>query len=404
MKKAVPFIIGAVVLLLLIVMILGTNGGRPPRRFDHRITMSQHDKIPYGAKVAYDLLPSLFSSATVRTEKAAPAFWDSVDLSESNQAVILLADYFEASRDELTTLADFVDRGNYVFIIGHAATYDASSFFNLAFNADYSSSSSTGASDSLWVRLEKPAFANNNLFVYPGYRYSGNITVNDSTKAEVLGRNENGIINFVRLNKGRGSFFLHSAPLAFSNYFLLHKQNVAYCEQALSVLPKDLRTVVWNEYYLQKPADNKEPNWLGALFAYPSFKWGLLLATGTLLLYLLLGMRRLQRKVLPHQKPINDSLDFVKTLGRLYYDKKDNKNLAEKMATYFLDHVRNRYKLAIHTLDDAFVQTLHYKSGYPAEETKAIVEAIHSVRMTNFVNDAQLSAFHKQLEAFYQNT
>ncbi len=403
MKKALPFLIGGVVVLLLVLLMFSSGATRPARRFDTRITLRQRDKIPYGTKVAYQLLPSLFPTASVRTEITAPAYWDSVDASRSNQAVMLMADEFDPGREELTALADFVERGNYVFIIAHSTSYDVSKYFNLSFNADYSASAN-GSSDSMWLRLEKPAFANTAFYVYPGYRYNGTITVNDSMQAAVLGRNENSMINFVQLNKGRGSFFLHSAPLAFSNFFILHKGNSAYYSAALSVLPKNLRTIVWNEYYLQKPSEGGEPNWLGALFSYPAFKWGLLLAAGALLLYLLLGMRRRQRKIPPHPKPVNDSLDFVKTLGRLYYDKSDHKNLAEKMATYFLDHVRSRYKLPIHTLDENFVQALHFKTGYPLAEAKAIVDSIHGIRTAAVVSDAQLTAFHKQLEAFYQNT
>lgn len=405
MKKALPFVIGAAVLGLLIVLVVASGATRPPKRFDHRISLRQRDKIPYGVRVAYELLPSIFPDAAIKTEKTAPAFWDSADLSGRRQVVILTANKFEADREELATLADFVERGNYVFIIAYSASLDATSFFNLAsFNIDYSSSGAGGASDSVLVRLDSAAFWRNAFYVYPGYRYNGTIAVKESTQAAVLGRNENGRINFIQMNKGSGSFFLHSAPLAFSNYFILHNNNVAYYEAALSVLPKDVRTVVWNEYYLQKRAEENEPNWLGALFSYPSFKWGLLLAAGTLVLYLLLGMRRRQRKIPPHEKPVNDSLDFVKTLGRLYYDGRDHKNLAQKMATYFLDHIRNRYRLPVHTLDEAFVRALHFKSGYSEGELEKIVHTIQYLQTVPFIPENELVAFHKQLEAFYQNT
>ena len=405
MKKVAPFAIGAVLLALLVLMVMGSGATRPPRRFDNRITMRPKDAIPYGAKVAYGLLPSLFPSAKVKTEKTAPPFWDSVDAAGSKQAVIMVADYFEPSREQLNDMADFVARGNYVYIISQAASYDACSFFNLtSFNADYSSSSTTGASDSLWVRLEKPAFTNNRYFIYPGYRYNGTITVNDSTQAAVLGRNENGMINFVQLNKGGGSFFLHSAPLVFSNYFILHKDNAGYYNAALSVMPKDLHTIVWNEYYLQKPQNNNEPNWLGALLSYPPFRYAFLTGLATLLLYLLLNMRRRQRKVPPHPKPVNDSLDFVKTLGRLYYDKRDHQNLAQKMGTYFLDHVRQSYHLPTHTLDEAFVKALHDKSGYPESEIENIVRVVQYLPTVPFIPESELVSFHKQLDAFYQTT
>ena len=75
-------------------------------------------------------------------------------------------------------------------------------------------------------------------------------------------------------------------------------------------------------------------------------KWAALLtAIFALLLYVVLEMRRKQRTIPVMTKPKNDSLEFVKTIGRLYHDKGDHKNLCRKMSAYFLEHVRNRYKL-----------------------------------------------------------
>jgi hypothetical protein len=336
-------------------------------------------------------------------EVAAPGDWDSLSSVEDNQAVILVADYFDADIEELDRLTEFVERGNYVFVIARTAANDVETYFGFS-STIIGSYNGDDASDSLHVNLVSPAFSKTPNFTYPGKKHEGAIYVNDTTRAAVLGRNENGQANFVQFNKGRGSFFFHAAPLAFSNYFILHKANAAYYEQAVSVLPKDLQTIVWDEYFLRKQSDKKEPNWLGALLSFPSFKWGLLVGAATLALAILLGMRRRQRMIPPHQSPKNDSLDFVKTLGRLYYDRKDHKNLAVKMATYFLEHLRSRYKLPTHTLDEAFVQALHFKSGFPEAETKQIIDTIHHIKTTPIISETELAAFHRQLEAFYQNT
>jgi hypothetical protein len=106
----------------------------------------------------------------------------------------------------------------------------------------------------------------------------------------------------------------------------------------------------------------------------------------------------------PHEKPTNDSLDFVKTLGRLYYDRRDHKNLAGKMGAYFLEHVRSTYKIITHTLDDDFIQSLHVKSGYPQPEIKKIVTKIEQFSEWPNISEERLADFHKSLELFYQNT
>jgi hypothetical protein len=97
-------------------------------------------------------------------------------------------------------------------------------------------------------------------------------------------------------------------------------------------------------------------------------------------------------------------MDFVKTIGRLYFDKGDHKNLAKKMGAYFLEHIRAHYKLPTHTIDEDFINAVHHKSGYAVEEIRRIVRFIQFVDTAPAISENQLSEFHKELELFYQNT
>ncbi|HZH65047.1 MAG TPA: DUF4350 domain-containing protein [Flavisolibacter sp.] len=401
MKKLFPYIIG-VVLLMLLAVIVASNTTKPLRRMDERITLRQQDKIPYGTSAARELLSSLFPYAVPQYDAMAPGDWDSINMDSPNQAVILIADYLDADNEELKSLSDFVSKGNYVFIIARSASDDLSNYFGINLRSDYNSPST----DSLKIRLEQPAYNTVSYYTYPGKKYEGSFFAIDTSHSFILGTNWAGFPNFIQLNKGQGSVFIHASPLAFSNYFVLHKSNVQYYQKAFSVLPKNVSTILWNEYYLRKPynPDKENPNWLGALLSYASFKWALLVAAFTLVLFVLLGMRRRQRLIPVHQKPTNDSLDFVKTLGRLYYDRKDHKNLATKMASYFLEHVRSTYKLPTHTLNDDFSKMLHFKSGYAEEEIRKIIASIEAVKVQSTLSDSQLFHFHNQLNLFYQNT
>jgi hypothetical protein len=121
-------------------------------------------------------------------------------------------------------------------------------------------------------------------------------------------------------------------------------------------------------------------------------------------LYVLIEMRRKQRYIPVVAKPRNDSLDFVKTIGRLYFDKGDHMNLCRKMAAYFLEHVRAKYKLPTGTLNEDFIRKLQYKSGVPEAEVSAIVLFIQHLETAPGISHKELSNFHHQLEAFYNKT
>lgn len=406
MKKLLPY--GLIILMILVLGgLLLTSSRERPRKMDERISLRQKDKIPYGFYAARQLVPSLFPGAAFYTDKRPPGYWDSLSVSEPGQAVVLVASTMNADKRELHDLLDFAKEGNHVFIITKYLSYEANNFFGFSTGDIYSEDGlQVEADDSLNVKLSSPRFNDTLTYSYPGRRHATFYSNWDKDKAVVLGSNGSGYPNFVQFRAGKGSVFIHTAPLAFSNYFVLHKNNIRYLEQAFSVLPPDIKKIVWSDYYLTKPGPQpeKQPSMLHVLFRYPAFKWAFLTAIFALLLYVAMEMRRKQRVIPVIKSPRNDSLDFVQTIGRLYYDRKDHTDLARKMSVYFLDHVRSQYKLPTHTLDETFVHALHAKSGYGMDGIRAILQTITHVNTAKTITDAELTQFHNQLESFYQNT
>ena len=120
-----------------------------------------------------------------------------------------------------------------------------------------------------------------------------------------------------------------------------------------------------------------------------------------LLIYLFESKRR--QRIIPVSKPNkNSSLDFVKTVGRLYYQYHDNKNLGQKMTAHLFDHIRTRYNLSTTVLDENFVNQLAYKSGYDKEKVHQMVYRAKMINDFPEISDHDLSEFHKQTEAFYK--
>ena len=219
-------------------------------------------------------------------------------------------------------------------------------------------------------------------------------------------------INFIKLTAGKGNVFVHHAPLAFSNYFLLHKNNMSYYETAMSFVSNNKKRVVWDEYYTFKKnihnynrpdSDGDKKGFMSVLFQYPGLKWAFISALLLLLLFVLIEMRRKQRYIPVFKKPVNESLEFVKTIGRLYFDRGDHKNLCLKMRAYFLEHIRNRYKLATGNMNEQFIKTLQFKTGYPEDELRSIVGFISQIENTA-ITEQQLKVFHLKLEEFYKRT
>jgi len=375
------------------------------RRLDDRVTFRRADKIPYGTFVAFRNLVHVFPKADFFVNRSEPGFWDSLSTYDTDQVLLVIAGRFTATEKEMNEIIDFVRNGNDAFI--------STRYFSAA--ADRVLGCNTSAFDltlfvepdldtGMRIRLRQPPFSGKNNYRYPGKKFNSYFTSFDTTTTEVLGYDESGYPNFVRLRVGAGRLYVHLEPLAFTNYFLLHGDNISYYEKALSMLNPGAKRVVWDEYFLYKPSYQRErkPNWLSVLFRYPGLKAALLTALFTLVLYTLLEMRRKQRIIPVIARPRNDSIDFVKTIGRLYYDKGDHRNLARKMTSYFLEHVRNRYHLSTVKLDEEFIQNLRVKTRCREEELRSIVSFIKYLEETPAISQTELTDFYKQLEAFYQ--
>jgi hypothetical protein len=392
-------------------MLIFTGDNETKRVLDERISFRKKDKIPYGMYVAYESLKYLFPGAAVLSEAREPGNWDSLSNYDGDQALIIISPMFYADEFEMKKLIRFAERGNDVFISTTVVSEDVKTIMNcgISYVNVYEAASGEEKTDTLKVALAKPPFTRNRQYLYPGKKFDTYFFRIDTAVTTVLGTGRNaGDTNFIHLKAGQGNVYFHLAPMAFCNYFLLRDKNMNYYEDILSVISPGTKKIVWDEYYLQKryphpsSSDRDRPKgWLSALFSYPALKWALLTAIFTLLLYVLLEMRRKQRNIPVIVKPRNDSLDFVKTIGRLYYDKGDHKNLCRKMSAYFLEHVRNRYKLPTNELNEEFIKNLQFKTGAEETEIRAIVFFVKDMETAPAITDHQLAYFHKQLESFY---
>lgn len=215
---------------------------------------------------------------------------------------------------------------------------------------------------------------------------------------QVLGMSETGP-DFIRYRIGNGHLTLHAAPLVLSNYFLLQGRNKDYLSYIWKTVPEDIETIYWHDYY-KRSAESSD---LGVMFRYPATRWALLLALLTLFLFVLFEAKRRQR-IIPIVPPLeNSSVSFVETVGRLYYNKGNHLNLAEKMVQHFLEYVRSNYFLNTNQIDDHFIYQLSVKSGQPEALVRSTAELIHEVRLRSVaVDESYLYHLHNTLQNFYK--
>ncbi len=364
------------------------------KRIDRRITLKRRDKLPYGTKVAYDGLSYLFPNSTISTNNKPLSALSSGD---GKKAYLIIVGAMDPSPADINSLLDFVGGGNHVFV--SARRYGDSLLHTLGVKASYGYLSD-GPMDSLRLSVVQPVTGDSLNFAYPGDSFDGWVNDFDHQYTTVLGRDHLGRPDFIRFSyKGGGTLYLHFAPLAFSNFFLLHKQNFGYYQDALSYLPATVEEVVWDDYFTVPHRNWSALDYILYNGGLASAFWLLLLLF--LLIYLFESKRR--QRPIPVIAPLqNTSLDFVRTIGRLYFQRRDNLNLAGKMVMHFQDLVRTRYNVAASALDEDLASRLALRTGYEREELSRLIGYMRALPSKAYVPDDELMDFHRQLEAFYK--
>lgn len=387
------------------------------KRLNERVTLWRNDKIPYGTYYAHENLSRIFPEASIVINKTSPDpdhksnlrdIFGQYDENKGKTCYVIIANEVMPDEKEIEGLFGMVGKGAKVFI--SSSTIDE----NLLDSLQLKASLFTGfynSHDSLTVRVNDPVSLQESSYSYPGKAFDNYFSYVDSSITTVLGKDEEGRANFVKISyESGGAFYIHLAPMSLTNFFLLHKNNKSYYDQVLSWLPNNIEVVRWDDYFRNSTRGNGKNNG-DTKGAFPVMRWLLsqqalawawwLLLLLLLLIYLFESKRK--QRIIPVIQPLrNASLDFVKTIGRMYFQRKDNKDLAHKMAAHFLGYVRNRYNIRTGVMDEDFVKRLAYKSGYDQQAVQALVYDLQYAQDSPQVSDHALLELNHKLETFYQ--
>jgi hypothetical protein len=364
----------------------------------------RHDNtLPFGGYTAHRLISAMYPSRPVSLVK------ENIEDTRRNSydtgaLYISVSKSLYTSEEDVTAIKNYVRAGNNMLLA--ANEFDKNLLDELGFGTFTNTRLQALLNvekEQTVVRLEPSRFGEGMEYGYFFRPFENYFSGLSSSESAVLGRNKAGKPNFVVFFIGSGRLFLHCEPRAFSNYFLLQKSNYRYLQQVLAYCKPMPEKVIWNNYY-NSIGGPRSKGKSGSMFdgLKGGLLWAFWLALGLMALYLLNGSKRRQR-IIPVQKPNeNTTVAFAETVGLLYLQKKDNKNIAEKMITYFNEFVRNQYFLNTHQANSDFVTTLSRKSGVPHDKVESLYRTIAHTQQSNDIDDYQLLSLNQQIQNFYK--
>ena len=366
-----------------------------PKPIDWTVTLSKGDKNPYGGYIVFNQLKDLFPSASIQSYRL-PVYNQLNNYVASHTAYAIISPSFNPSKNDWEEMKNYVRKGNYVLLA-------ASNFNKLVLESlrlKTFTSLSIALKDSTAVNFVNPALKSKEDYVFRKNTIDEYFSSFDTSVTKVLAINTDGRANFIKVGLGKGAFLVHAAPICFSNYFMLFRNNAEYTAKALSYLPADITTLYWDEYYKLGAGGPKTP--LRFFLANDYLSWALWLSIIGLVVYILFEMKRRQR-VIPIITPLkNSTLHFIETVSSVYYNQKDNASIASKKVAFFLDFVRQRFHLQTQALDENFEMQLARKSGVDKEEVTSIVSLLREIDYGYAVSDGLLLRLNQQIDNFYK--
>lgn len=406
-----------------LIFLFNSNGTRYYTWNEH---YKEQNKAPYGLMVVFKMLKAQgkggdFKLLTKKLKQTLPTH-----PSRKSSYVFIGAGHYLDSTDSQTLLR-FVANGNDAFIATQVLPYKLIEKLDAVHcseenwdNLNYYQDSVVNA-NFLHPSLHQRGgfyFKYRNIKaekLYDWHFFDKSAFCNSPLGLVALGKINNTKVNFVRIQHGRGSFYLHSNPIFFTNLFLIKKPGKAYAERAFAQLNKG--PIYWDCYNkLNRAAaermndrgrgnprrDFNRPNPLSYILSQAPLAWAWYTLLATTLLYFLFRIKRRQRiiSVLPTNK--NNSLAFIRTIGRLYFLQNSHRQLALQMMKLFLQFVRDRYKLQTRDLHEDFMHQLNLRSEVGLEKIKNILELHSKIEYAPEIQEKALVDFHQQIEYFYK--
>ena len=401
MKIKFIYIISFLAVTVLLFSCFNSNSIKMPPLKE---TYSKKDKNPFGAAIAFRQIEAMYAGRVItEIKKDFTDTWENI--SDTGALYICLAPELFVTEEDVEAMMDFVQAGNSLFI--SAGSIDQLLLDEAGCSQVYSSpmlDKLMGVMDNTVLKSKIQPESDYQYYYYPFQNYFSDI---DSSKTRVLGYNDKNKPNSIVIFKGNGKLYLQCEPRAYSNYFLLKDSNYQYLNNTLAYTETMPQHVYWDDYYHNlKNSKNSDRDFstFSEIMKHPPLKAAFWLATILLFLYILYSGKRLQRIIQQLKPNENTTVTFTETIGRLYLQKKDNKNIADKMVTYFNEYIRNTYFLNTNHVNDDFIILLSRKSGVEKDMVDTLYRTIITTQSSDEVNDYQLLSLQAQIQQFYKST
>lgn len=381
------------VLLVAVIGIIIYIDSATPKPINWTPSYGVKDKIPFGLYILDKESTKLFKSGKVSKFTESPYEFFEKEYDYENQAYTAAGSFMAIEekstidRESVNELFNFAAQGNTIFLSMQELPETLLDSLKIKTKTGFH------YTDSLAMSVNKTD--NKKYYFSEGISF---ITFDslDTATSRVLGYQEvNGeqLPNFIKIPVGDGQFLLHTQPAVFTNFHLLKGNHFNYAEDVLSALPQG--NVYWRTAGF---GSGKSSSPLRYILSQKGLKWAFYMSLIGLVTFMFFNAKRKQRIIEEIEPVRNTTIDFAKTIGNLYFQEGDHHTIIEKKIIYFLERIRRDYLIDTFSLDEAFVEKLHLKSGIEKQDIEDAVTLIKKQRHQFQSTEADVIKLNKAIE------
>lgn len=405
-----------IVLLLVLLYFFGINRNKKFVTEQWRETYEPADKGPYGTNILKQLLDTngIFGEFLEIDKTLSEALKDNPD---SNDIYFYVGKENYMDEEEVESILDFTYAGNTAFIATEQLPQalmdeffydsddiyeyirDTTQYFGFThpdlkqkqYRFDYIYRNK--AKEKKWS-----TFIKNNYDLY------------ESSDIFVLGTNQIGEANFIKITYGDGAIYFHTEPYTFTNICMIKPEGFEYIDYVFKHIPPG--RVQWDRYNLQSHfkynnsdsngGDEDRRSMLEFIFQHLSLTWAFIIFLITALLFVIFKGRRMQDIVPPAEEKSNTSMTYIDTISSLYLENQQHGKLVRLKEKTFLNYISEKYYLNTSKINEKFITHLVEKSGVEEPIIKEIFNLFDNYRGFAVLSDSQLINLHQKIEYFYK--
>ncbi len=367
-----------------------------PAQFDWTVTFAHDDKRPHGGFAFHQLLTGMLHDRQ-QLKHSYATLYELKDSLETGDNLLIIAGNFNCDDADTRVLLNHIDGGGTAVIAANNFWGLLSDTLNLrSYDNFFNTGDIATAEDSSFLKFSNPHLDTASRFWFTMGSSNNYFDRFDTLRTTVVAENAFEQPVAIRVAWGKGNLILCSTPMAFTNIHLLNRDNHEFISGLLSFLPES--RIYRTEYYHLGRMEAQSP--LRFVLSNEPLRWAYYLTIALILAFMIFEARRKQRIIPIVKAPANTSLEFVTTIGNLYYQKGDHKNVAEKKIAFLLEQIRSRYLLKTNEFNDDFFAALAQKSGNAKTDILALFRSISFIQSNTMISAGQLMDLNDKIERF----